>query len=761
MVMRGKKYGSVSALALASAISFAACGAVPVYAKQMALIVGVSNYPAEMVGDLQLAGPKHDAALMIDTMSRVGFAPADMIVLADGLEETDAKRKPDGMPTKAAIMAALKSLADKAQAGDTVLVYLSGHGSQQPDVDPGKRPVPKPDGLDEIFLPLDIGPWQDAVQAVQNALPDYELGQAVNALRAKGALVWVVIDACHSGTMTRSAASGTVVKQVPPAKLGIPQAAFDKAKTNGTAKKGGGDRGKGGAERSWAFGQTNQTGTRSAGGLDGGYVAFFAAYPDQAAQQENLPKSFGPNPDKRPHGVLTFYLAQAMRSGHAATFKDLAHQILTGYGQFGAEAPTPMFEGDLATAFPGGGGNGPARFAAKRTDDTVSIEGGALDGIGTGALIGFATADDPQAFKGYGRVETTGAAKASVKLIAKDTVSAAAPDLPKDTVLVASLLEKGVDLSLRVGRPGGDAAVSKALNAALDAIVAKPAGGFTIEAVDAGQPADVLLKVEDGRIWLIPDNGAFEKLGRNHTRFVEIGGLDDPERLRKLIEPVLLNQAKVQNLLKVAATLGAGPVQKALAIEQYIVRDQGKVAAGARAPDDRDCAPASRDIPESAEKLAGDVATPALRQCDMVYFKISNIGDKPIDVTPLYIDGGGAIAYFGPESGLRLEPKAKPSIVPIRIKTFNSETGQPEPVGQERFLFIAVEVEGRQAFAANFAHLAQPSLTRAAASATPLGAFLDAAAFGGGKMRSSSAPVTGNSGIFSYRWSVTPPEGAQ
>ena len=755
MVMRGKKFGPVSALALASALSFGAVGVAPVYAKQMALIVGVSNYPAEMVGDLQLAGPKYDAALMIDTMSRVGFAPADMIVLADGLEETDAKRKPDGMPTKAAIMAALKSMADKAQAGDTVLVYLSGHGSQQPDIDPGKRPVPKPDGLDEIFLPLDIGPWQDAVQAVQNALPDYELGQAVNALRAKGALVWVVIDACHSGTMTRSAAIGTVVKQVPPAKLGIPQAAFDKAKAKGTGKKGSGA-----ATRSWAFGQTNQAGTRAAGGLEGGYVAFFAAYPDQAAQQENLPKSFGPNPDKRPHGVLTFYLAQAMRSGHASTFKDLAHQILTGYGQFGAEAPTPMFEGDLASAFPGAGAGAQARFAAKRNGETIALDGGALDGIGVGALIGFATADDPQAFKGYGRVESAGAAKALAKLVAKDAVSAAAPDLPKDTVLVASVLEKGVDLTFRIARPAGDTPAEKAVNAALDAMIAKPAGGFALDIVNADQPANVILKVEDNRIWLVPDNGAFEKIGRNHTRFIELDGGTDSGSLRKLIEPPLLNWAKAQNLLRVADAMSSDGLAAKLQIERYIVRDKGVADAGARAPDDRACEAASQTIPAAAEKLEADVATLPMGQCDMVYFKVSNIGEKAIDLTPLYVDGGGAISNFGPETGTRLEPKGKPDVIAVRTKTYNSETGQPEPAGQERFLFIAVEVDGRQAFAANFAHLAQPGLTRAAVSATPLGTYLDAAAFGG-KTRAVSAPVTGNSGIFSYRWTVTPPPGAK
>ena len=57
-----------------------------------ALLVGVSDYPKETVGDLQLAGPKNDVALMLDTLGRLGFRAEDVTVLADGLETTTARR---------------------------------------------------------------------------------------------------------------------------------------------------------------------------------------------------------------------------------------------------------------------------------------------------------------------------------------------------------------------------------------------------------------------------------------------------------------------------------------------------------------------------------------------------------------------------------------------------------------------------------------------------------------------------------------------
>lgn len=693
--------------------------------QRLALLAGASNYPVAAVGDLQLTGPKFDVALMMDTMERAGFAAQDMIVLADGLEETDAKRKADGLPTHAAILDALKKLAKRASSGDTVLIYLSGHGSQQPDLNPGKRPFPKPDNLDEIFLPLDIGAWTEEIQALPNALADFELGQAVNAIRAKGALVWVVIDACHSGTMTRSTAAGQMVKQVPPARLGIPQSAFDKAKASAAPRQ---------TTRSWGFEAKPATRSLAA---EGGYVAFFAAYPDQSALQENLPKSYGPNPDKKPHGVLTYYLAQAMRSGHAANFRDLAHQILAGYGQFGAKAPTPMFEGDLGAAMPGAAAqNGQMRFPV-HVGDEISIDAGALDGLSVGTIIALSAPDAPKQVKAYGSVETVSATKASLKPVEYGGLPA---ELPKAALLVGSVAAKGLELTLRIAKPAASEAAKPVL-AALEGLTGP------VEFVAEGQPADMSLRVEDGRIWLIPENGNFEKAGRERTPSIELSGDIKPK-----LEALFGGLAKVKNLIKAADAMETSALNS-VSIEEYLLRDAGG------ASDDRACPAIDKDhLPPNAEKIDGSaLVLPRLGHCDTVYFALTNIGEKPVDLTPLYVDGGGGIAYMGPKEGLRLEPKAAARLVPIPIRTWDRKANAPYPVGQERLLFIAAEVDGRQAFTTNYAYLAQPTLTRASPSHTPLGQFLEAAAFGA-KTRAVAAPGNaGASGIFSFRWNVVAP----
>ena len=700
--------------------------------RRLALLAGVSDYPAAMVGDLQLRGPKHDVALMMETMERAGFAASDTIVLADGLEETGATRKADGLPTKRAIMDALASLAARAEPGDTVLVYLTGHGSRQPDLDPGKRAVPKPDNLDEIFLPLDIGPWSDEIQTVANALPDYELGRAVEAIRATGALVWVVVDACHSGTMTRSTDPGSTVKQVPPARLGIPQAAFDKASA-GRAR-----------------GLVRDDAAEPARRLPGDIIAFFAAWPDQTALEENLPRSFGADPGKRPHGVLTFYLAQAMRGGQAATYRDLAHRIMAGYGQFGARAPAPMFEGDLSQPLPGVAAAGPARFPVKRDGEMLAIEAGALDGFSAGAIVALATAEAPAVALAYATVEATGAARSLLRLTARDGKEASLANVPKSAFLVGSLAANGVDLTLRVAAPP-----------AVDALFAHPAAGLALDRAGPGAAADVFLREEDGRVWLIPADGRFDKTGRERTPSLDLAAFATPEAAQIKLTAELRKLAKAGNLIRVAAAMEGSLGNAHLVTEAFLLRDAGPPAApGAKAPDDRACPVLPREPLPAAARPASLDAMPALRHCDTVFFRLSNTGAMPLDVTALYIDGGGAITDMGPKEGLRLTPGGAPAVLPVPVRTWDRRRGAPYPVGRERLLLIAVEVDERQSVSATFGHLAQAALERGTtAAATPLAAFLETAAFGSGT-RSVAAPAGGTgmaTGMASFGWTVAAP----
>jgi hypothetical protein len=190
--------------------------ALPALARENhALLIGVNQYPA-LEERWWLKGPGNDVQLVatyLTTQAPVPFAPENVTVLTDGLAGS-------ATPTLGAIRAAFAELTAEVQPGDFVYLHFSGHGTQAPALDPATEL----DGLDELFLPTDIGPWSDQVGAVENALVDDEIGAMIDGLRANGANVWAVFDSCHSGTATRAVETGDEVRmrQLPPEALGAP-----------------------------------------------------------------------------------------------------------------------------------------------------------------------------------------------------------------------------------------------------------------------------------------------------------------------------------------------------------------------------------------------------------------------------------------------------------------------------------------------------------------------------------------------------------
>jgi hypothetical protein len=164
-----------------------------------ALLIGVNTY-TNLEERWWLKGPSNDVQLVADyltTNAPVPFAPENVTVLTNGdAGGTD--------PTLGAIRQAFADLTATVEPGDFVYLHFSGHGTQAPAQDAASEL----DGLDELFLPSDIGKWSDKVGVVENALVDDEIGQMIDGLRAKGADVWVVFDSCHSGTATRAVETG-------------------------------------------------------------------------------------------------------------------------------------------------------------------------------------------------------------------------------------------------------------------------------------------------------------------------------------------------------------------------------------------------------------------------------------------------------------------------------------------------------------------------------------------------------------------------
>ncbi|MDK9697675.1 MAG: hypothetical protein OEL76_14940, partial [Siculibacillus sp.] len=434
--------------------------------------------------------------------------------------------------------------------------------------------------------------------------------------------------------------------------------------------------------------------------------------------------------------------------------------VMAGYDQFG-RAPTPMFEGDLAAPVPGGSGSGGAlRWPVVSGGKSLEVGAGIVDGLGAGAIVALSIAEAPEMPKAFARVTEAGPARAWLEPIERGGTTFD-PALVRESLL-ATLVERNADFRLTVARPRRDGDVAAAAVAAvLDAIAAEPE--TVARLVEPGEPADLVLHVEAGRLWLVGEGTRLVTSGRDVTPSMPLAAT--PAESTRAVKAALAGFAKARNLVKVAGLVGPGSVGGALSVEAFLARDEGLASAGAAAPDDRPCPTLQLDrLPESARPL-GD-AVPDLGHCDALYFRLSNGGSKPIDVTPLHVDGAGGIAYMGPPEGLRLEPGVPGRLLPLRIVTWSRKAKAPLPIGRERLLFVAVEVEGRTALPADFRYLAQAAPTTAATRGGPApGSFrglMERAAFGGGGTRSAAAPADlGAAGIVDFGWRVVAPDGAK
>lgn len=91
-------------------------------------------------------------------------------------------------------MAAFKQLGDTAQSGDLVYIHFCGHGGRASTMFPKLKGE---NGIDEGLVPTDIG------NSEARYLRDIELAKLLNEMVDNGLIVFVVLDSCHSGGMTR------------------------------------------------------------------------------------------------------------------------------------------------------------------------------------------------------------------------------------------------------------------------------------------------------------------------------------------------------------------------------------------------------------------------------------------------------------------------------------------------------------------------------------------------------------------------------
>lgn len=558
-----------------------------------AILVGANTYPA-LQEQYWLKGPSNDVALVatyLTTAAPVPFAADNVTVLADGIPGKPA-------PTLAAIRGAFADLTAKVQPGDFVYLHFSGHGSQAPAKDPDSEL----DGLDELFLPVDIGPWQDSIGEVQNALVDDEVGAMLDALTAKGADVWVVFDSCHSGTVTRAAPSGEEevrTRQLPPGALGLPEDALEAVTT-----------------RALPDPRTRPEAPLPAPQGAGKLVAFFAAQTNEVTPEKNLPKG---KPGRVPQGVFTYTLFEALAEYPGATYAQIGQEVLRKYATKSLARSTPLYEGDLdSVVFSGDPAPRTAQWPATVDGGTFTLAAGTLHGLTEGSeLAVLASAADPTD-RALGFVTVTDATTFTA------TANPAAENAPPAKLPKGLTLRKvstDLDFSLTVALPPAGTAPASALEAAMDAMLEST--GTRIAFVAPGAPeADLRLAVipdspRPDAIWILPSTGLSEDLAKTPS----VSTADkDAETLGTVLADTLNQMSKALNVLKLGAAVGGGgPVEVELL---------------------------TRNPKDKTLRALDTTGVPRLIPDDEVHLEAVNDTDGPVDVNVLYVGSDFSITHM-------------------------------------------------------------------------------------------------------------------
>ena len=144
-----------------------------------ALLIGIDDY--RTVSDL-LGAPRQDVAAMRR------FVAEDL-----GFETDRIRTLLDEQATRDNILA---NVRDWLVRGERALLYFSGHGHQQPDENGDEA-----DGFDETLVPYDA---TEEGGVANGMILDDEISEILAG--AEGVAIDLVVDACHSGTLTRSLA---------------------------------------------------------------------------------------------------------------------------------------------------------------------------------------------------------------------------------------------------------------------------------------------------------------------------------------------------------------------------------------------------------------------------------------------------------------------------------------------------------------------------------------------------------------------------
>ena len=609
-----------------------------------ALLVGVSHYP-NLDEKFQLQGPTNDVALLKGVLLDKGFADNNIHVLTDNV--IDSGR----LPTRQNILDSFERLTQELKPDDYLFVYFSGHGSQQP-VSLKSQNHGENDGLDEFFLPRDIGVWQNQTKTVENALLDNEMNERITALRDKGVFIWAVFDSCHSGTMLKGVnVKGLRERKISSKDLGIPSKILTKSTESETFLD-----------------------YDDSKALKGDYVAFYAAQTDQVTPEMPLGQ------ENKTYGLFTYILAEVLAQNDGISYRQAAQQILHRYAAENHLSPTPLFEGTKldSLVFRNDDKTYISQWSVKLHNKKLKIAAGQLHQLDKGSILAILpspTANDDEVL-GYVEIERAKILESRLKPVEFNNKPVLEiKQIPENAW--ARLVKPKLSLTLTVALPSETVEHPLAQQVLLELSKEQQTSGIKINWVQPEDTkADLRLLIKSDQLWLLPPTGQLIETGPTKTHSIRLS--KTPEKLREVVASSFQSIAKVVNLLRLSTkTTVSSKFAKRLEISA---------------------------IREGDGNSFGINKIPVLSPGNELTFKVENKSQYASDVTMLFIDSAYGITALYPDPGAS-----------NRIGAGNDDwfKGEPdvETVGIERMIIIAVQAEANT-MRTDFSFLAQPRLER-------------------------------------------------
>lgn len=158
--------------------------------RKCAFMVGISNYHTNGYKIWNNIHGAEDVALLKPELEKKGFKVQTLI---------------NEQATYQGILNALNSFIATSKKGDVVYLHFSCHGQPVEDGLNGLAKDEK-DGWDEAIVPIDAGKEYNSTYKGEKHLTDDELNGYISKLRKKigpKGMLYVAMDACHAGTMSR------------------------------------------------------------------------------------------------------------------------------------------------------------------------------------------------------------------------------------------------------------------------------------------------------------------------------------------------------------------------------------------------------------------------------------------------------------------------------------------------------------------------------------------------------------------------------